>query len=231
MSLRTIKNKEIIIPAIEGYGFHRHQNLTKAIIAKMLEYFFSNKTKTFTKVFSDLDSYVVDASTPDLYIFKAFPYTERKVPALIINVGDAEEVPYCVGADNSIALSKQGVGTYIELFTSGAKLPVVVGVISESPDITADLAALVQSCFSLVFKWQYMFLGDDLSSFSITPVTTKIKIGNSFEAEDTENKVIYGCTVSFVSMTQAVFTDNSEVSRYVLAQNFDIDPKSGISDI
>lgn len=231
MSLRTIKNKEIIIPGIEGYGFHRHQNLTKAILAKLLEYFFSTKTKTFKKIFNDLDKYQADKDKPDLYILQAFPYAEKKVPCIIVTIAESDELPYCLGADNTIALSKQGESSFIELFSSGAKLPISLGILSESPDTTADIASLVQSCFATVFKWQYIFVGDDLSSFSICPAITKIKISNNFEEPDTENKIVYGTVVSFTSQTQSVFTDNSNVSKYTLVQNFGLDPKSGPTSV
>jgi hypothetical protein len=227
MSLSTIRNSEIVIDGIEGFGFHKAEKLTKAIIANILNVFFSKEAISFKTVLNDLSAYSNEESTSPLFILQEFPYMERKIPALIIELGDSSESPLYIGTDNLAANRAIGNSRLENIYTGGDDAQVSIGVLSESPDTTSNLADLVKMAYVNYFRWHYFFRGDDGSVFSIAPAMSKVKISTQFEVQEADMKMIFGRAVSFSVFTQYTFYDNLEAScgRYVLLNQ--VDPSSG----
>lgn len=228
MALNTIQNDEIFIDGVEGYGFQKVHNLSKAIIVNILSRFFDKRIQAYRLAMPDLTEYQNSDANPQkfLYIMPEFPYYERRVPGLVVKVDNVKEKKLYIGTDSLIGLSHVG-SDYVASYFGAADIPVSITVMAESSDMRSDLLNYINMCFTHYHRWHYIFVGDDGSSFSIVPSQSTLSFGSNFEVKEGDQKYIYGSVVNFTGYCDYIFTDNLAASTYRLINTFEINPASG----
>ena len=157
MAIDTIKNDEIFIDGIQGYGFHRTQKLTKQILVGIISRYFSRHHKSYQLALPSLSEFGDESGNSLLHILEEFPYQERKVPSIIITNSDAKEQKRYIGTDNTVATLRTGEKAYQQYAGASAMLTTLV-VIAESPDVRMELASLLHVCFTHYHRWHYFFI-------------------------------------------------------------------------
>ena len=216
MSLSTIKNINISMEGVKEYGFHKTTYLTSQVVLNILNEFFSQKTLAYSVVLNNLSKFSDEARDKILYLLPSFNYTERRLPAILVDIGESIEAPIYIGTDNVIASGLTSLGNE-NVYTGADKVTIILTVMGESPDYTRNLADLVKTAIVNYFRWHYFFVGDDGSAFSIATATNKVKVSaqNEVPEDDGGRKIIYFRLVTFSVFTQSTFKDSLEHSASI----------------
>ncbi|OPZ87135.1 MAG: hypothetical protein BWY74_03469 [Firmicutes bacterium ADurb.Bin419] len=216
MSLSTVKNINISMDGVKEYGYQKTLYLTTQVALNILNAFFSQDTLAYSVVLNNLSKFSDEVKGKVLHILPSFNYTERKLPAILVDIGDVVEAPIYIGTDNVIASGLTSLGNE-NVYTGADKVTIILTVMGESPDYTRNLADLVKTAIVNYFRWHYFFVGDDGSTFSIATATNKVKVSaqNEVPEDDGGRKIIYFRLVTFSVFTQSTFKDSLEHSASV----------------
>ena len=235
MAIQTIQETEVFIDGVSGYGYHRMQYMTRSVIANILERFFNKNLKSYQLAINNLNDYSNESSSvkQTLWILKKFPYTERKVPAVIVGLGDVKEHKHYIGTDSEVATwispdGKRGETKYV----AAADIAINIAIVAESPDARREISDLIYTCFTHYHRWHYFFKGDDDSTFSIVPSQGLITMGSDVEIKESSGlkNQLYIKTVNTSAYADCIFFDNLTTSKYSLYggdYDYEIDKKSG----
>jgi hypothetical protein len=216
MSLSTIKNINISMEGVKEYGFHKTTYLTSQVVLNILNEFFSQKTLAYSVVLNNLSKFSDEVRDKILYLLPSFNYTERRLPAILVDIGESIEAPIYIGTDNLIASGLTSIGNE-NVYTSADNISVTISVMGESPDYTRNLTDLVKAAVVNYFRWHYFFIGDDGSAFSIATATRKVKVSNQNEVpeDDAGRKIVYFRLITFPVFVQSTFKDSLEHSASI----------------
>lgn len=232
MAIQTFQETEIFIEGLPDYGFHRMQHITRAVLSNILERFFNKNLKSYQLCLNTIDDYANDnlSGKQKLWILKEFPYGQRKVPSIVIELGDIRENKRYIGTDNEIAVVETPSGKRAETqYYGSANIPVAFLIQAESHDVRQEVSDLIYSCFTHYHRWQYFFKGDDDSVFSITLSQDPVVLGTNKQISDSSGsqKVLYIKIVNITVSVDFIYFDNLKASKYTLIGNYAFDPKNG----
>ncbi|HRZ18518.1 MAG TPA: hypothetical protein P5136_00435 [Methanofastidiosum sp.] len=231
MGFNTHFTPENIGSPIINFGFYKVQRQTKDVVVSILKNFFSNMVKLYSLSAPEILEIQNTSDLEKIFITQDFPYTERKIPLIIVSIGDgAEEKKMYIGADNLIGYKVLGTSTSkqtVEVYGGAYNVPINISILALTTEDRMKFAELVSLCFTHYYRWQYYYTLKDGNQFSIVPNSTKIGFsGESEVADSSKTSMIYILNLTMNAFVEYTFTNFDQIGmiRHVI-----IETSSGVS--
>lgn len=215
--------------ALYDFSFFKIQRHTKSAIIGMMKSFFSTMNKTYKLQIPELVEVQNSTEATKLFIDRDFPYTQRKLPIIIVAIKSSLERKLYIGADNAIGWVQNDTSTgrvASEVFNGAADLTLSLIIVAQSSEERMRFAEMVNMCFTHYFRWQYFYTLGDSNMFSIVPNTQQLEFGTESEVntDATGANFLYITDITMKVYVEYTFKD---INIVVGPKYWEIDQNSG----
>lgn len=228
MGFNTHFQPENIGAPLYNYGFHKIQRHTKSIIVEMLKNYFSTLVSSYKLTIPEITSVYNTSEIDKLFILPDFPYTERKLPLIVISIKDIKEKKMYMGADNIIGYKVVGTSSgrrTVEVYGGANTVSVNISIVALSSEDRMKLAELIEICFTHYYRWQYFYSLNDGTFFNIVPNSTTVAFtGETETKEPSKTNMLYITNMSMTSFVEYSFTG---LERTGTLETIEYDTSSG----
>jgi len=228
MSFKTPFLPENRPKAMANFGFYKIQRHTKSALVGMLENFFDSINTEYSLQMPEIIGTQNSEELTKIFIKRDFPYTERKLPLIVVAMQSVKERKMYIGADNLIGYDVRETSTGktgVEIYQGAADVTTSFIIVCQSPEDRMKYADLLNMCFTHYYRWQYFYTLGDNNMFSIVPNMVGLNIGPENEATDVSpDTLLYITDIAMTSFVEYTFSD-TEI--YGELRDFTIDERSG----
>ena len=228
MSFKTPFLPENRPKAMANFGFYKIQRHTKSALVGMLENFFDSINTEYSIQMPEIIGTQNSEEFTKIFIKRDFPYTERKLPLIVVAIQSVKEKKMYIGVDNLIGYSVRETSTGktgIEVYQGAADVTTSFIIVCQSPEDRMKYADLLNMCFTNYYRWQYFYTLGDNNMFSIVPNTSGLNIGPENEATDVSpDTLLYITDIAMTSFVEYTFSDIEPIGEL---RNILIDETSG----
>ena len=221
MGLETPFLTENTPDGLANFGFYKIQSHTKSVIVGMLKTFFHSINNTYKLQLPDIvgvqgeyDIAGVQSPDPDtitVHIERDFPYTERKLPLILVSIKSAREKKMYVGSDNFAywdeMITSTGNKVATRVYHGASEVTVGLIILTQSHEERMKYADLINMCFTHYFRWQYFYTLGDGDQFSISPNMSQLDFGAETEVTDESmTAIVYITDVTMETFIEYTFS-------------------------
>ena len=216
---------------IHDFGFHKVQRQTKDILIGMIRNYFDSINSVYKLQIPEMVEVQTDDNTAikKIHVEKNFPYSERKIPIIVVVTKGCTERKMHIGADNLVYHDERITSTgkvFSEVYHGAADVQISLAIVTESPESRMQIAELLNICFTHYYRWQYFYTLRDGNMFTIVPNTAQLEYGNESEIQDVSaDTQLYLSDLSMKSYVEYTYKDLDILGPGVA--NITIDENSG----
>lgn len=233
MGLETLFHPEQYPGYLENFGWFKVQRHTKSVLVNILTTFFDASTQMYKLQIPEIVEVQNSSAIKKIFIERDFPFFERKLPLIAIEITGANERKIYNGADNwaGIKYAKSSTGEIIsayDRFVGMTDITTNMIIAATSPEERMQLSELINICFTHYYRWQYYYYDEDGSMFTIVPATKPLNFGDESEVSDeSKTNLIYVTTVKMESIVEYNFVNMVPDDRYMKINYTAMDDSSG----
>jgi hypothetical protein len=228
MSFKTPFTPENRPKDLANFGFYKIQRHTKSALIGMIENFFDSINSEYSIMMPEIIGTQNNDEITKIFIKRDFPFTERKLPLIVVATQSIKEKKMYIGVDNLLtyAIRETSTGkTAVDIYHGAANVTSSIIIICQSPEERMKYADLLNMCFTHYYRWQYFYTLGDNNTFSIVPNVEGLAIGSEQEAKDiSPESLLYITDITMTSFIEYTFSD---IDPYYELKNLTIDEESG----